>query len=143
LGKALITLILAALVALAAACSDDDDDSGDGATATPSVCDQKEALDQSVEDLTNLDAIASGTDGLTAALEVVQTDLEDLAQTVSADIQPEVEGLETAVSDAEETLSSIGDDASLSEQIDAVQEALTGIGTAAAALGESLQNECS
>lgn len=138
--------VLAAVFAVAfVACGDDDEGNGATATpetATPSVCDQKDALDQSVEDLENLDVTAEGTNGLTAAVEAVAADLEALAETASAEIEPEVEDLQTAVSDAEETLSGIPDDATLNEQIDAVQEAFTEVGTAAAALDDSLQADC-
>ena len=58
---------------LLAACSDDDDD-GD-ATSTPDVCEQSEAVRQSVEDLASLDVIASGTDGLNAAVDNVRTEV--------------------------------------------------------------------
>jgi hypothetical protein len=132
----------ALFVVLMAACSDDDDDNGDEASPSPSVCDQKEALDESAQALADLDVVASGTDGLTAAVEAVQTDVQNLKETVSADVEPEVEALETAVSDAQDTLSGINDDSTLNERIDAVQEALTGIATAAAGVGTALQNEC-
>jgi DNA repair ATPase RecN len=128
-----------ALVALGAACGDDDDDE---ASPTPSVCDQKDALEASVQDLTDLDIIASGTDGLTEAVNNVKEDLQGLKSAVSTDVQPEVEALETAVSDAEDTLGTIDSDSSLNEKIDAVQEAVTGVATAVEDLQTSLQNDC-
>jgi DNA repair ATPase RecN len=126
-------------VAMTAACGGDDE--GD-ATPTPSVCDQADNVQQSVEDLANLDVIASGTDGLTAAVDEVRTEVEALRQTLSDDVRPEAEALETAVTDARETLSSIDSDARLSERIAAVEEAIGGIATAAANLRTALDQEC-
>ncbi len=134
-----IALGAIALIAIgAAACSDDDDD----ATPTPSVCDEKEALEQSVESLTSLDVVASGTDGLTAAVDQVRTDAQALKETASDTIAPDVDALTAAIDDAQETISGIDSDATLNERIDAVQTALTGIATATSDLKDSLQNEC-
>ena len=133
--------VIAAIVALAVACSGDDDEGE--ATPTPSVCDQADAVRQSVEGLANLDVIASGTDGLTAAVDDVRTELQALRQTASDEIRPEVEALETAVEDGQETLSNIDSDAKLSEKIADVETALGGIAIAAADLADALNNECS
>ena len=122
---------VAALVLAVAACSGDDNSD---ATPTPSVCDEKDALQQSVEDLTSLDVIASGTDGLTTAVDNVKTNLDNLKTTASDSVQPQVEALQTAIEDAQNTLSNINSDAKLSEKIADVETAFTGISTAAADL---------
>jgi DNA repair ATPase RecN len=133
-------LLAVAFVALGiAGCSDDDDDS---ATPTPSVCEQADTLEQSVEDLTSLDVIASGTDGLTAAVDQVRTDAEALKQTASDAIAPEVDALTTAIDDARETVSSLDSDASLSSRIAEIESALEGIATAADNLKDALDQEC-
>jgi len=132
--------VIAAIVALAVACSGDDESD---ATPTPSVCDQADAVRQSVEGLADLNVIASGTDELTASVDEVRTEVQALRQTVSDEIRPEAEALETAVDDAKETLSGIDDDATLNEKIDDVQTALTGVATAAADLATALENDCS
>jgi hypothetical protein len=62
--KTAVMAATATLLAFAAACGDDDDE----ATPTPSVCDQKEALEASVQELTDLNILASGTDGLKEAV---------------------------------------------------------------------------
>ena len=132
---------IAAIVALVVACSGDDDEGE--ATPTPSVCDQADAVRQSVEGLADLNVIASGTEGLTAAVDDVRTELQALRQTASAEIRPEVEALETAVDDAKETLSNIDSDATLSEKIADVETALGSVAIAAANLADALNNECS
>ena len=120
------------LVLTAAACSDDDE---------PSVCDREEALEQSVQELRDLDVVATGTDGLNAAIDNVKTDADALKEAVRADLEPEVDALESAVSDAEDTLSGIDGDATLNEKIDDVQAAFTGVATASADLKGALQEE--
>jgi hypothetical protein len=134
-----------AILAVSFACSDDDDDgddSGGDSSATPSVCDQKESVDTAVSDLSDIDVLAEGTDALNAAVADVKTEVQELKAVVSSDVEPEVEAMETAVSDAEDTLSGISDDATLNEKIDDVQSALTGIATAGADLATALENEC-
>jgi hypothetical protein len=145
--KWFLTIGLVALLAVLTACDDDNDDgdsdTGGEATATPSVCDQKEVVEASVQDLGDLDVVAEGTDALNQQVATVKSDVADLRDTVSEDVEPEVEALETAISDAEETMSEITDDSTLNERIDAVQTSITGIVTAAGDLGDSLSNECS
>jgi hypothetical protein len=51
--------------------------------------------------------ISSGTDGLAAAVDQVRTDAQALKETVSADLEPDVEALRTAIDDAKSTLSNI------------------------------------
>ena len=137
---------LAALLAFAAACGDDDDDDGgdnggDDTGSADTVCQEKEELDSAVASLTDVDVIAEGTEALNASLANVRTSLDNLGDSVSDEVADEVEGMETAVDDAEEILSDL-DDASLNEQIDAVQSALTGVATASVALGTALQEDC-
>jgi hypothetical protein len=134
---------------LAAACGDDDDESsgssetnGNGASPTASVCDQKDAVASAVADLADIDVLQEGTNALNTSVENVKTELSDLKAAVSEDARDEVEEMETAVEDAEETLSGINDDSTLNQRIDAVQSALTGIATASTALVSALQNEC-
>jgi hypothetical protein len=152
---------VALLLTLVAACGDDDeassgdgetpgngdatataDSGGDDGSPTVDVCEQKDAVASAVADLADIDVLAEGTDALNASVENVKTELSDLKEAVSEDVQDEVDDMETAVEDAEETLSGITDDSTLSEQIDAVQSALTGIATASAALATALENEC-
>ena len=142
--KVITFLLIAATILMVVACGDDDEpsDGSNGASPTASVCDDKAAVEEAVADLANIDITAEGTNALNAAVDNVKTELQDLKTTVSEDVADEVEGLETAVDDAQETLSGIGDDSTLNQRIDAVQSALTGIATAAEDLTTALQNEC-
>ncbi|MFB3111568.1 MAG: hypothetical protein ACE10G_05995, partial [Gemmatimonadales bacterium] len=73
-----VIVILAGDLIVAAACSDDDSNGDANGTAAPSVCDQADNLQQSVDELAQLDVIAAGTNGLTAAMEQVRSDAESL-----------------------------------------------------------------
>jgi len=139
--KLIVCSLIGAIAIFAIACGDDDNDST--ATPTPSVCDAEEALDQAVTNLTDLDVVSEGTNALNAAVADVKTELGDLKTAVGSDVADEVDALDTAVSDAEETLSGIDNDATLNEKIDAVQSAFTGVATAGADLKDALSQECS
>jgi hypothetical protein len=137
------------LLALAAGCSDDDEKTSGGnttqaKTASPavSVCAQKDAVDAAVSDLTNVDVRAEGTNALKESVDNLKTEVDGLKSSVSSDVKDEVDGLDKAVSDAQDTLSGINDDSTLNQRIDAVQSALTGIATASTALLSALDKEC-
>jgi predicted nucleic acid-binding Zn-ribbon protein len=106
------------------------------------VCDQKDALEAAVDDLANLDVLAEGTNALDASVENVKTELDDLKTAVGDEVADEVDAMETAVEDADDTLSGISDDATLNEKIDDVQSAVTGVATAADSLVTALEADC-
>ena len=106
-----LALVLSALF-VAAACGDDDSD-GESNGATASVCDERETLQQSVDDLAQLDVIAVGTDGLKAASEQVRTDAESLATRVGTEVADEAAALTTAIKLADSTFSTLDDQESL------------------------------
>jgi hypothetical protein len=146
---------VASLLTLAVACSDDDEktsgtSTAQARTASPagsgsaaaSVCDQKDAVEEAVTDLTNVDVRAEGTNALKASVDDLKNEVDDLKSSVSSDVKDEVDGLDKAVSDAQDTLSGINDDSTLNQRIDAVQSALTGIATASTALVSALDKEC-
>jgi hypothetical protein len=96
-----------------AACGDDDDDSSADTTPAPTttsaedaLCADREQLTTAMQGLTELDIVASGTDGLQAAVTEVKDSLSALKESASDSFQPQVEavessiqGLETAISD--------------------------------------------
>jgi hypothetical protein len=121
------------------ACSDDDSE----ATPTPSVCDQAEAVRESVEQLVDLDAVIASDETLIDAVDNVRNELQALRETASDAIRPEITALETAVDDARDTLSSIDDEADFNETITAIENAIGGIASAASELAGALNPECS
>ena len=140
--RVIVVLIVALLASVAAACGDDDDSSSDtGGTSAPSVCDQRDNLNQSVNDLADLDVIAGGTDSLNAAVDRVESDLDSLAATTSSEVQAEVDDLNEAIDRADETFSNLDDESLLAAM---AEEALTisGVAIAGEALVTALAVEC-
>ena len=139
--RVIVVLIVALLASVAAACGDDDDSSDTGGASTPSVCDQRDSLNQSVNDLTELDVIAGGTDSLNAAVDRVESDLDSLAATTSSEVQAEVDDLNDAIDRAEETFADL-DDEGLPAAVADVAATVFDVTTAVDALVTALAVEC-
>lgn len=139
--RVIVVLIVALLASVAAACGDDDDSSDTGGASTPSVCDQRDSLNQSVNDLTELDVIAGGTDSLNAAVDRVESDLDSLAATTSSAVQAEVDDLNDAIDRAEETFANLDDESLLAATAEVAVTVLD-VTIAADALVTALAIEC-
>ena len=139
--RVIVVLIVALLASVAAACGDDDDSSDTGGASTPSVCDQRDSLNQSLNDLTELDVIAGGTDSLNAAVDRVESDLDSLAATTSSEVQAEVDDLNDAIDRADETFSDL-DDESLLAATAQVALTIADVAIAGEALVTALAVEC-
>ena len=140
--RVVVVLIVALLASVAAACGDDDDSSSDtGDTSTASVCDQRDNLNQSVNDLTDLDVIAGGTDSLNAAVDRVESDLDSLAAATSSEVQAEVDDLNDAIDRADESFSNL-DDESLLAATAQVALTIADVAIAGEALVTALAIEC-
>ena len=136
-----IIVIMVVALFVAAACSDDDSNGDGGDTSTASVCDQREALEQSVNDLAELDVIAGGTDSLNAAIDRVESDLDSLASATSADVQAEVDDLNEAIDQTEETFSNLDDESFLAASAE-VLISVVNVASAGDALVTALAVEC-
>ncbi len=139
--RVIVVLIVALLASVAAACGDDDDSSDTGSTPTPSVCDQRDNLDQSVNDLVELDVIAGGTDSLNAAIDRVESDIDSLAAVTSSEVEAEVDDLNDAIDRADETFSDL-DDESLLAATAQVALTIADVAIAGEALVTALAVEC-
>ena len=139
--RVIVVLIVALLASVAAACGDDDDSSDTGSTSTPSVCDQRDNLDQSVNDLADLDVIAGGTDSLNAAIARVESDVESLAAVTSSEVEAEVDALNDAIELADDTFSTLNDESLLAATAQ-VALAIANVAIAGEALVTALAVEC-
>ena len=126
-------LALLAVCALVGACGDDDDSSSsvaptDAPTTTLSdneqLCADRDALESSIRDLTNVDVVATGTDGVRQALTEVKDDVDALAESASEDFQPEVQAVKDALGDLESALNE-GTSSGMSGIVSAAQAVLT------------------
>jgi len=140
--RALAVLIVSLL--LAAACADDDSNGDANGTGTPgpSVCDEADDLQQSVDELTQLDIIATGTNGLNAAIDQVRSDAESLTMLAGTDVADEAAVLTNAIEQADETLSTLDDEESLLAATAEVGVVIAIVATAADELVTALSFEC-
>ncbi len=99
----------AAISLLLVACGDDGESSSSTtvpttdapATTVAATCADAEALTASIAALADVDVAAEGTDGVTAAVATVKSDLETFAASASDELQPQVEAVQTSVESLE------------------------------------------
>lgn len=128
---AALTIPLLALGAVA--CSDDE----------PSACAEAQDLQSAVSSLLDLDLVATGTDGLSEAVDDVQTAWKDFKSAAGDQFGSQVDGLEDAISTAEDDLSSLGDSASIGDAIDTIGADVEAIQEAWGSLAKAVNAEFS
>lgn len=103
-STALRTVAVAALlgVALLAGCGDDE-------SAQDRYCEAGAALESSVAALFEVDVIAEGTDGVRAAVDAVQDDVEELAESARDATADDVDALDSAVGDLNDAIAAAGE----------------------------------
>ena len=80
-----------------------------GGTASADACADRDALRSSVAALTDVDVVAEGTNGLTAAVDAVKRDLEAVRASAGSVVDPEVQAVQDAIADTEAGLANLGD----------------------------------
>lgn len=125
-----------AVAMMLAACGDDDDSSSSTTTTAPAdeACADAEALRASVDELKDVDLVAEGTDGASAALSAVKNDLTALRESAGDEVQPEVQALEDAIDELETAVDDLD-----SDPAGAVQ-AVSDVGTSASTLISALDD---
>ena len=149
-------------VVVCTSCGDDDESSSTAAVATvgestsaepttPSVapaasstpaassgsgdmCADRESLRASVASLEDVDLVAEGTNGVTAAVDAVKDDLTALRGSVSADLQPQVQAVQDAVDALDTAAADLGEGGAA-----AAAAAVTSLSAAAGTLLDSLE----
>ena len=71
------------------------------------MCADRDALRTSVDALTNLDVVAEGTNGLTAAVTDVKDDVAALGSSAGSELQPQVQAVQDAVDELETAVANI------------------------------------
>lgn len=121
-------------VLVVAGCGSDDDES-----AQDRYCAAGESLETSLDELADLDLVAEGTDGLTAAVDQVQSDLADLRDSASDAAADEVSALEQAVDDLNDAISALDGDLT-SDNASSVGAAIENVATAAQSVRDTLSD---
>ena len=100
---ATIATVLVITVVGVSACGGDDDDE----RATPSLCDDSEALESSVEDLKNVDVVENGMSSLESALGIISNDAENLITNAGDDFRTEIDAMQSALSDLRSSIENV------------------------------------
>jgi hypothetical protein len=132
MNRRAVAVITAFLLAGAAtACSDDSNNGESQSTTstTASVCDQRNALSDAVDQLKNVNVIEDGTSSLEAAIDDVTQAVDALAESGQSAIQPEVDAVKSSLSELESALGDVG-----SNGLQPVATAATETGEAASKL---------
>ena len=150
LRTSLLSLACHATYVLVTSCSSDSEpsaseDSGAAVTTTETVttttqdlCADRDALQASIDSLTEVDVRAEGSNGVEAALATVQEDLTAVGESADAELQPEVDALQDAIDELGPAVENIDDGGAA-----AAATAIADVATSAEKLIESLQDaEC-
>jgi hypothetical protein len=140
--KTLALALLAVLLLGAAACGSDDDDSSDEPTSEEVYCESGDALKESLEALLDLDVIAEGTNGVSAAISNVESDLSGFLTAAEDVSSEEADALKTSFDDVTAAFDSIGDDGLSAENTTALIDSLTALAPAAEAVYTTLTETC-
>lgn len=138
-------LAVLAVAMLMAACGDD---SGSSSTTTASaesttiptttapddLCGDAEALRSSVSELEDVDLVAEGTNGASAAISAVQDDLAALSESAGDDLQPQVQAVEDAIDELDTAVDNLDSDPATA------LEAVANVATSASALIATLDD---
>ena len=92
-------------------------------------------MSTSVDALTNLDVVAEGTNGVTAAVSDVKDDLAALGSSARAELEPQVQAVQDAVDDVETAVANL-DSGGAAAAVTAVAD----LATSAATLLDSLED---
>lgn len=98
--------ILLALSVVGVACGDDD--------ASP-VCDARDDLEASVEQLREVDVVDDGLDALRDAIAAVSDDLSTLRAEAASDLEPEIDAVRSALDDLRSAVESGGSPAEVAQ----------------------------
>lgn len=125
---------VACLGALAlGACGSDDE------SAQDQYCQAGADLRSSLASLVDLDLIASGTDGLTEAIEQVGDDVDALRESASEAAADDVDALEASVAELEDSISTLSGELS-GDNLSAVREAIGAVSASAQAVISTLSD---
>ena len=98
------------------------------------MCTDRGALSSSVSALGDVDLVAEGTNGVTAAVDAIKDDLTALRESVSAELRPQVQAVEDALDELETAAADLGSGGAA-----ATATAVSNLATVTGTLLDSLQ----
>lgn len=136
-------LVLVSTTVALAGCSDDD--SGSSSTTSGSgeqaVCDARDQLESSVQDLTDPSLLTSGKSGIQSALDETEQDLEDLGDAAENAYEPQVDALKSSITELQDAIGDAGN-GSFSDSLQDIGNAISDVGAATDALVTKLRADC-
>ena len=135
-----IRVVVATAIVVIAGCSSDDDPStSESSTTTPEadVCAERDALENSIAGLKEVDVTAEGTNALESSISDVQDDLNALAGSVGDELEPEVTDVQDAVDDLQTAAGDLGSDGGVSDALAALAEVASTSSTLVASLEDT------
>lgn len=105
------------------------------------VCQARDELKTSVQALTKPALLTGGSSAIKAAVDDVQTNLDALKTAAKQDYQPEVEALQSSLTDLETAVGNLGN-GNMSENLQTVGTAIAAVGTTSSDLFTKLQTTC-
>lgn len=138
---------LAAGVAIAcvgltlAGCSSDSGSTSSSTTAKQSVCSDKDALQQSVDDLGKPSVVSGGKSSVTAALDKVQDNLDALRKSAKASLQPQIDAVNASVDQLKTAVKNFGS-GNLSSNISKAGDAISNVVKRSGDLASALADQC-
>ena len=101
--------------------------SGSSAASSGDVCADREALRSSVAALKDVDLVAEGTNGATAAISAVKDDLAALKTSAGSTLQPQVQAVQDDIDQLETAVGNL-DSGGASQAVTAVSSLVTSAG---------------
>lgn len=154
--QAVAVLAVAACLALTAGCtSSSSSKSTNPATTSPTtsatssattsnskaVCADYDALKQSLSNLTHINVLTAGRDGINAALSDVTSKLTTLKSSAQQEFEPQIDQLDTAVTQLKNTVSNLSS-GNLAGSVKTIATQIAAIGTAGRNLGSAVASTC-
>lgn len=112
-----------------------------GCGDTPDVCEDVDALQESADNLRNVEVGAGALDTITTELATIQSTLRELGTDASEQYAPEVDAVRSEVSDLRASVVAATADPS-STSLAAVRDDVRALGTAVGNLGDAIAETC-
>jgi hypothetical protein len=129
-------LALMSLVLVTAGCG------GAASTPVPEVCTDLAAFQEALDELTQVDVIATGTDGVKAAVKDVVSDGLALVGSAKEDFGPSAQAFATALTGLQTALAGLTGDTSLGDKAASVENSIDDVATAFDDLKAELSVDC-
>lgn len=121
------------VVAMAAGCGSDDPEDA--------FCDSGDSLQANIAGLGDVDLVGEGTSALTAQLDTIETDLNNLRESGTEVVAEEVDALETAVEQLGSALRNLGEGISVEDAQGAI-DSVSNVTDAAGVVIDKLATVC-